>query len=124
MRAIPFIGATAGAGITVWQDREQGESWGQSLADGAVSSGVALGAGLGAAALIGTGSVAAVAAGVIGGGALAVGVGDFVHNLFQENWPAQFRAHGVLGGLADGTANAAGEAGHQVVHLLSDLNPF
>jgi len=124
VRAIPFIGATAGAGITIWQDREEGESWGHSVTDGVVSSGAALGAGLAAAAIIGTGSVAAVAAGVIVGGAAAVGVGDLVHNLFQENWSAQWQAHGVLDGTVDGAANAASETGHQVLHVLSDLNPF
>jgi len=124
VRAIPFIGATAGAGITIWQDREEGESWGQSVTDGVVSSGAALGAGLAAAAIIGTGSVVAVAGGVIAGGAVAVGVGDLVHNLFQENWSAQWQAHGVLDGTVDGVANAASETGHQVLHVLSDLNPF
>lgn len=124
VRAIPFIGATAGAGITIWQDREQGESWGQSVTDGVVSNGAALGAGIGVAAFIGAGSVAAVAGGVIAGGALAVGVGAFVHNLFQENWSAQWQAHGLLDGTADAVGNAASETGHQVLHLLSDLNPF
>jgi uncharacterized protein YukE len=124
VRAIPFIGVTAGAGITIWQDREQGESWGQSVADGAVSNGAALAVGLGAAAFVGTGSVAAVASGVIAGGALAVGVGSFVHNLFQENWSAQWQAHGVLDGTVDGVANAASETGHQVVHLLDDIGSF
>jgi hypothetical protein len=121
VRAVPLIGATAGAGITIWQDREQGESWGQSVTDGVVSSGAALGVGLGAASFIGAGSVAAIASGVIVGGAAAVGVGDFVHNLFQENWSAQWQAHGVLDGTADGVANAASETGHQALHLLGDI---
>jgi len=121
VRAVPFIGATVGAGITVWQDRESGESWGQSLTDGVVSNGAAFGAGLGVAALVGTGSAIAVAGGVILGGAAAVGVGDFVHNLFQENWSAQIQAHGVVGGVLDGVGNAASETGHQAVHLLDDI---
>jgi uncharacterized protein YukE len=121
VRAIPFMGATVGAGIAVWQDRESGESWEESLADGAVSNGAAFGAGFGAAALVGTGSAIAVAGGVALGGAAAVGVGDFVHNLFQENWSAQIQAHGVVGGVLDGVGNAAAETGHQVVHLLDDI---
>jgi hypothetical protein len=124
VRAIPFIGSTVGAGITVWQDREEGESWKQSLIDGAASSSAALVAGLGVGAVIGTGSVAAIAAGVIGGGVLAVGAGDFVHNLAQEHWTAEWQAHGVLAGTLDGTKDAAVETGHQALHLLSDLNPF
>lgn len=121
VRAIPFIGATAGAGITVWQDREAGESWGKSLADGAISNGLAVAAGAGVAALVGTGSAVAVASGVVLAGAAAVGVGDFVHNLFQENWSAQIQAHGVAGGLLDGAANAGSETGHQAAHLLHDI---
>jgi uncharacterized protein YukE len=121
VRAIPYFGATVGAGITVWQDREAGESWGKSLADGAVSNGAALAAGAGVAALVGTGSVVAVAGGVVLAGAAAVGVGDFVHNLFQENWSAEIQAHGVAGGLLDGAANAASETGHQAAHLLHDI---
>jgi uncharacterized protein YukE len=121
VRALPFVGATVGAGVTVWQDRESGESWGKSLTDGVVSNGLALGAGFGAAALIGTGSALAVAGGVIVGGAAAVGVGDFVHNLFQENWSAQIQAHGVVGGVLDGIGNAGAETGHQAVHLIDDI---
>jgi uncharacterized protein YukE len=121
VRAVPYIGATVGAGVTIWQDRESGESWGHSVSDGVVSNGLALAAGYGAAALIGGGSVIAVAGGVIVGGAVAVGVGDFVHNLFQENWSAQIQAHGVVGGILDGAGNAAAETGHQAVHLLDDI---
>jgi uncharacterized protein YukE len=121
VRAVPFIGAAAGAGITIWQDREQGESWGESVTDGVVSSGAALGTGLGVATVIGAGSVAAVAGGVLVGGALAVGAGDLVHNLFQENWSAQWQAHGVLDGTVDGVANAASETGHQALHVLGDI---
>jgi len=124
VRAIPYLGASVGAGITIWQDREKGESWGQSVTDGLVSNGAALAAGIGAAAFIGVGSVAAVAAGVLVGGAFAVGVGDFVHNVFQENWGADWQADGVLGGTAHGIADAASATGHDIAHLASDLNPF
>jgi hypothetical protein len=49
---------------------------------------------------------------------------DFVHNLAQEHWTAEWQAHGVLAGTLDGTKDAAVETGHQALHLLSDLNPF
>jgi uncharacterized protein YukE len=121
VRAIPFIGATTGAAITIWQDRELGESWQESIEDGVVSNGAALGAGMGVAALIGSGSFVAVAGGVVAGGVIAIGVGDFVHNMFQENWSAEWQAHGLLDGTIDGSANAASETGHQALHLLHDI---
>jgi hypothetical protein len=124
VRAIPFIGASAGAGITVWQDREAGKSWGFSLADGAISNGAAFAASAGVVAPVGTGSDVAVVGGVVLSGAAAVGVGDFVHNLFQENWPAEFQAHGVVGGLADLAGTAASETEHQGAHLLHDITSF
>jgi uncharacterized protein YukE len=124
VRAIPYVGASAGAGITIWQDREQDESWGQSVSDGLVSNGAALGAGFVVGAAIGAGSVGAVAAGVLVGGAVAVGVGDFVHNAFQENWVADIQAYGVAGGLVHGLGDTASATGHDIAHLASDLNPF
>jgi hypothetical protein len=135
VRAIPYLGASAGAGITIWQNREQGESWGQSVADGLVSNGAALSAGIGVAAAIGTGSVAAVAAGVLVGGAFAVGVGDFVHNAFQENWGTDIQAYGVAGGIVHGLGDTASETGanlarladdvgHGIASVASELNPF
>jgi hypothetical protein len=124
VRAIPYVGASAGAGITIWQDREQGESWGQSVSDGLVSNGAALGTGIAIGTAIGAGSVAAVAAGVVVGGAFAVGVGDFVHNAFQENWAGDIQAYGVAGGLVHGLGDTASATGHDIAHLASDLNPF
>jgi uncharacterized protein YukE len=121
VRAIPYLGASVGAGITIWQDREQGESWGQSVADGLVSNGAALGAGLAVATVIGAGSVAAVGAGVLVGGAIAVGVGDFVHNAFQEDWGADIQAYGVAGGLVHGLGDTASATGHDLTHLLGDI---
>ena len=124
VRSIPFIGATAGAAITIYEDRERGESWGHAVADGVVSDGAALGAGLVIGAAIGGGSVAAIAAGVVGGGLVAIGVGDFVHNVFQENWSADWQQYGVLDGTVHGVADAAANTGHDLVHLADDLNPF
>ena len=124
VRSVPYIGTLAGTGITIWQDRDEGESWGQSVSDGVVSNGAALGAGIATATIIGGGSVVAVAGGVVIGGAVAVGVGDFVHNVFQENWGGDWHQYGVLDGTAHGIADAASKTGHDLLHLASDLNPF
>lgn len=124
VRALPFVGTTVGAGITVWQDRESGESWGHAISDGVVSNGAALAAGTGVAAVIGGGSVVAVGSGVVVGAVVAVGVGDFVHNMFQQNWQADWQAHGALVGTLDGVGDAAKETGHDLLHLADDLNPF
>ena len=124
VRALPFVGTTVGAGITVWQDRESGESWGHAISDGAASNGAALAAGTGAAAIIGGGSVVAIGSGVVVGAVVAVGVGDFVHNMFQQNWQADWQAHGVLVGTLDGVGDAAKNTGHDLLHLADDLNPF
>jgi len=124
VRAIPFIGASVGAGITVWQDRAAGEPWDLSLADGVVSNSVAAAASAGVVTLVGAGSAVAVVGGVVLAGAAAVGVGDFVHNVFQQNWPAEVHAHGVVGGVADIAKNAADETGHQAAHLLDDITSF
>jgi hypothetical protein len=124
VRALPFVGTTVGAGITIWQDRESGESRDHAISDGVVSNGAALATGMGTAAFIGGSSVVAVGSGVVVGAAVAVGVGDFVHNLFQQNWQADWRAHGVLAGTLDGVGDAAKDTGYQLLHLADDLNPF
>lgn len=128
VRGIPFAGALAGAGITTWSDRAQGESWGQSVSDGVVSNGAALGAGMGTAAIIGGGSMVAVAGGVVAGGVVAVGVGDLVHNAFQENWSQDWHDHGVVDGTLDGaghvlsnTGKDLADAGKSIVHGITSL---
>ncbi|MGH3165728.1 MAG: hypothetical protein ACRDN0_07515 [Trebonia sp.] len=124
VRVLPFVGTAAGAGITIWQDRAAGESWGHSVSDGIVSNGSALAAGTGVAAVIGGGSVVAVGSGVVVGAVVAVGVGDFVHNVFQENWQADWQAHGAVMGTIDGVGDAAKKTGQDLLHLADDLNPF
>jgi uncharacterized protein YukE len=128
VRGIPYAGALAGAVITTAGDRSEGESWGQSISDGVVSNGTALAAGMGAAAVIGTGSMVAVAGGVVVGGVVAVGVGDLVHEAFQENWSQDIHDHGVVDGLADGTghvfANTGKDlysSGKSIVHGIESL---
>lgn len=128
LKGIPYVGALASAGITTWGDRAEGESWGQSVSDGVVSNGAALGAGMGTAALIGGGSVVAVAGGVVAGGVVAVGVGDLVHNAFQENWSQDWHDHGVVDGTLDGaghvlsnTGSDLADAGKSIVHGITSL---
>ncbi|MCL2582648.1 MAG: WXG100 family type VII secretion target [Streptosporangiales bacterium] len=128
LKGIPYVGALAGAGITTWDDRAKGESWVHSASDGVVSNGVALGAGMGTATLIGGGSMVAVAGGVVVGGVVAVGVGDFVHNAFQENWSQDIHDHGVVDGMLDGTGHVLSNTGHDladagksIVHGITSL---
>ena len=47
-------------------------------------------------------SLAAGGAGVLAGGVVAYGVGDFAHNMIDENWGADFHQHGVIAGLGYG----------------------
>jgi uncharacterized protein YukE len=121
VKAVPYLGATAGAVITIWQDKEAGEPWEQYVSDGVVSNGAALGTGLLVAGAFGASSVGAVAAGVLVGGAVAVGVGDFVHAAFQENWSTDIQAYGVAGGIVHGLGDTASATGHSVAHLAGDI---
>jgi hypothetical protein len=121
IRVIPVVGATVGAGIQIYQDRENHESWQHAIVDGVVSNGVALGAGIVVAGFIGTGSIAAVGTGVVVGGAFAVGVGDFTHNMIQENWAADWHQHGVLDGTAHGVADSFDKTRHDMAHYGDDI---
>ena len=124
VRAIPYAGTAIGAGLTMYQDMQQGESWYHAAADGAVSSGAALGTGAavgaGAALLFG-GSLVAVGGGVLVAGVLAVGVGDFVHNVFQENWQADWHKDGVVDGTVHGVADSYDKTRHDLAHMWDDL---
>ena len=131
VKAIPLIGATAGAGITIYQDRQAGESWRHSVADGVVSNVAGVGAGAAAMAggvavmgAIGAAPVAAVAVGTVASVGAAVGVGDFVHNAFQENWGQDMHQHGVLDGIGHGIADSWDKTRHDMAHYLDDINPF
>ena len=125
VRAIPVAGTVVAAGITIYQDREQREGWDRSIADGVVSSAAALGAAVavaaGVAALVGTSEVWAVGAAVLASSVGAVGVGYFVHNLFQENWSADLHKYGVLDGTVHGVADSYDETRHDMAHLADDL---
>jgi hypothetical protein len=54
----------------------------------------------------------------------AVGVGDLVHNMIQENWAADWHRHGVLDGTVHGAADSFDKTRHDMAHYLNDLNPF
>lgn len=124
VQAVPFAGTAAGAGVTIWQDREEGESWGHAIGDGVVSNGTALGTGMGIAAVIGTGTVGSVAAGAVGGSLAAIGVGDFVHQVFQENWTQDWQQRGVLHGTIHGTIDSLDHTRHDLAHLWDDITPL
>ena len=124
VRGIPYVATAVGAGLTTYQDMQQGESWYHAAADGAVSNGAALGTGAavgaGATLLFG-GSLVAVGGGVLVGGVLAVGVGDFVHNVFQENWQADWHKDGVVDGTVHGVADSYDKTRHDLAHMWDDL---
>jgi hypothetical protein len=125
VRGIPVAGTAVAAGVTIYQDREQGESWDHSIADGVVSSGAALGAAVVAGAFVagfvGTSEVWAVGAAVLASSVAAVGVGYFVHNMFQENWSADFHRYGVLDGTVHGVADSYDKTRHDMAHLADDI---
>ncbi len=128
VRGIPYVGTLASAGITTWSDRSAGESWGQSVSDGVVSNGAALGTGIAVATIIGGGSMVAVAGSVLVGGVVAVGVGDLVHEAFQENWGQDWHDHGVLDGTVDGAGHVLSntgkdllDSGKSIVHGIASL---
>jgi uncharacterized protein YukE len=124
VRGIPYAGTAAAAGLTIYQDMQQGESWYHATADGLVSNGAALGAGVAVTAFAGAalgGSLVAVGGGVLIGGVAAVGVGDFVHNLFQENWQADWHQDGVVDGTVHGVADGYDKTRHDLAHMWDDL---
>lgn len=132
LKFIPLVGASAGAVIQVVQDRENHESWTHSIVDGVVSNGAALGAGVLAGAVV-TGVVGAAIGGsgfvAVGAGAAAatfaaVGIGDGVHNLIQENWVQDWHQHGVLDGTGHGIADSFDKTRHDLAHYGDDIINF
>jgi uncharacterized protein YukE len=130
LKAVPYVGTTVGAGLTIWQDIEAGESPYRAVADGVVSSGVSLGVGtvvggaVTAAVVLVAPEAVAAGAGIVAGGVAAVGVGDFVHRLFQENWTLDRQQYGVLGGTWHGVADSYDGTRHDLAHYGDDLNPL
>jgi hypothetical protein len=129
VEAIPLIGTGVGAGITIWQDLRNHESMGRATEDGATSSAASLIGGIGGAAagetlvgmMVGSGGVAPIVGGVVVGGIAAVGVGDFVHNLWQENWSGDWHHYGVLGGTGHGIADSFDKTRHDMAHYGDDI---
>jgi len=130
LKAVPYVGTTVGAGLTIWQDLEAGDGPSRAVADGEVSGGASLWVGVvvGSAVTVAVAAVApeavAAAAGVAAGGVSAVGVGDFVHHLFQENWTLDRQQYGVLGGTWHGVADSYDQTRHDLAHDADDLNPL
>jgi uncharacterized protein YukE len=71
--------------------------------------------GLGASGLVV--SLGAGGAGVLAGGVVAYGVGDFAHNLIDENWGADISQHGVVVGVLDGIGDSAVKTGQDFAHV-------
>jgi uncharacterized protein YukE len=65
--------------------------------------------------------VLGVAFGVAGGGILAVGVGDFGHNLIDENWSGDIHQHGVVAGVVDGIGDSAVKTGKDIGHMATGI---
>jgi len=89
------------------------------LAAGAWVGGVAGGAVAGLS--VAGAPVLGVAAGVAAGGIVAIGVGDFGHNLIDENWSADIHQHGVVMGVADGIGDSAVKTGKDIGHMASSV---
>jgi hypothetical protein len=90
--------------------------WVGGLATGGVAAGLgALGAG---GTVV---SLAAGGAGVLVGGVVAYGVGDFVHNLIDENWAQDIHRDGVVAGVADGTWDSMENTGKDMGHLADSV---
>jgi uncharacterized protein YukE len=85
---------------------------------GLLTDGGAL-AGLGAGAT-GVGIVAG-GAGVLAGGVVAYGVGDFVHNMIDENWSQDIHNDGVIGGVAAGTWHSVENTGKDLAHTADSV---
>jgi hypothetical protein len=65
--------------------------------------------------------VLGVAAGVAAGGVVAIGVGDFGHNLIDENWSGDIHQHGVVMGVVDGVGNSAVKTGKDMAHMATSV---
>lgn len=124
---IPVVDLLAGAvgtGLGAYGDIQNGQAWYEAVPEEAVANygGVAAGA------LAGGAVAGAVGGGLVGGvlgvgaaGVVAYGVGDFAHNLFEQNWSADIHQHGVIGGVADGIGNSAVQTGKDFVHTATDI---
>jgi uncharacterized protein YukE len=136
---IPFVDVAAAGASTYFGAQDDmaagvpayvaypGEAGGNvaAIAAGGWVGGLAAGgaaAGLGALGVSGVGlTLAAGGAGVLAGGVVAYGVGDFAHNLIQENWGADISKHGVILGIGDGIGDSAVKTGQDFVKVGSGI---
>jgi uncharacterized protein YukE len=92
-----------------------------ALGTGAVVGNLAMdgtAAGLGALGAGGAGLTIAVGgAGVLAGGVVAYGVGDFAHNLINENWSQDWAQNGAVLGTLDGIGDSAVKTGGDIVNV-------
>jgi uncharacterized protein YukE len=106
-----------------WYAAYPGEAGGNiaAVAAGGWVGGLAAGgtaAGLGALGVGGVGlTMAAGGVGVLAGGVVAYGVGDFAHNLIQENWGGDIHQHGVILGIGEGIGDSAAKTGQDFVKV-------
>lgn len=124
---IPFVDiAAAGLGtyFSAQEDIEKGVPAPVAYTGEAAGNVAALGAGtavgIGATGLVaglGAGTFVAGGAGVLAGGVVAYGVGDFAHNLIDENWGADFNKYGTWGGLGHGIADSAVKTGQDFENI-------
>lgn len=116
-------GALAGAGAVVdsYADIKDGKAWYEAIPEDVTSNAAGFGAGVladgGAAALLVGAPEAGVVVGFAFGAVVAVGVGDFVRNGFQEHWGADIHQYGVAGGIGHGTADTFDKTRHDVASL-------
>jgi uncharacterized protein YukE len=133
----PVIDVAAAGVSTVLNaqdDMSKGIPWYEAYPGEAASNIGGIAAGIGAGSLVTTGVAAGatalgiagapvigVAAGVAVGGVVAIGVGDFGHNLIQENWGADWQQHGAVMGTLDGIGDSAVKTGQDMGHMATDI---
>lgn len=128
---VPVIDVAAAGLGTYFQstdDIAKGEHPVRAIAQDATANVVGLGAGAAAgtgaiavAAGFGAAPVAAVGAGALVGGAVAIGVGDLVYEGFHEHWDEDIQQHGVVGGIASGVGHTVENTGRDMANLAKGI---
>lgn len=70
---------------------------------------------------LGGAPVVAVGLGVLAGGVVAVGVGEFVYQAMDQDWGGLIEEHGVLGGIGEGLQNTAAETGEALGDMFEGM---
>jgi hypothetical protein len=136
---IPFVDlAAAGVGtyFSAQEDMAKGVpayvAYPGEAAGNLAALGIGTGVGIGATSVAAAGlttlgasglvvSLGAGGVGVLVGGAVAYGVGDFAHNLIDENWGADINKYGVVGGVFDGIGDSAVKTGQDIAHVSESI---